>query len=105
MAFTAAVMEPVVVFLKPSGMDNPDAIGPGMAVALITTLYGAIMANLFCLPFADKLNFYSKREIELREIILKGILSIQDGDNPRVVEQKLKTFLPANEREESPEAA
>lgn len=80
-------------------MDDPEAIGPGMAVALITTLYGAIVSNLFCLPFADKLAFYSKREMEVREIILRGILSIQDGDNPRVLEQKLKTFLPPQERE------
>ena len=80
-------------------MDDPEAIGPGMAVALITTLYGAIVSNLFCLPFADKLAFYDKREIETREIILKGILSIQDGDNPRVLEQKLKTILSPSERE------
>ncbi len=79
-------------------MDDPDAIGPGMAVALITTLYGAIVSNLVCLPLADKLAFYSKREVEVREIIVRGILSIQQGDNPRVVEQKLKTCLPADER-------
>jgi chemotaxis protein MotA len=79
-------------------MDNPDAIGPGMAVALITTLYGAIVSNLFCLPFADKLGFYSKREIESREVILKGILSIQEGDNPRLLEQKLNIYLPSAER-------
>lgn len=80
-------------------MDDPAAIGPGMAVALITTMYGALVSNLFCLPFADKLAFYSKREMETREVILRGILSIQDGDNPRVLEQKLKTILPPNERE------
>ena len=79
-------------------MDDPDAIGPGMAVALITTLYGAILSNLFCLPFADKLAFYSKKEIEAREIIVQGILSIQDGDNPRVLEQKLSTNLAPSER-------
>ena len=79
-------------------MDNPDAIGPGMAVALITTLYGAIVSNLVFLPLADKLAFYSKREIEVREIVVRGILSIQQGDNPRVVEQKLKTCLPADQR-------
>jgi len=65
---------------------------------LLTTMYGAIVANLFCLLFADKLAFYSKREIEVREVILKGILSIQDGDNPRVLSQKLKTVLPVSER-------
>lgn len=79
-------------------MDDPAAIGPGMAVALITTLYGAIIANLFCLPFADKLAFYSRREIEVREVVLTGILAIQDGDNPRMVEQKLMTMLPADQR-------
>ncbi|MBT4868253.1 MAG: motility protein A [Planctomycetaceae bacterium] len=86
-------------------MADPDAIGPGMAVALITTLYGAVVANLFCLPFADKLAYYSKKEIELRELILKGVLSIQEGDNPRVLEQKLNMVLPPAERETDAEAA
>jgi chemotaxis protein MotA len=86
-------------------MDNPDAIGPGMAVALITTLYGAIVSNLFCLPFADKLGFYAKREIEVREIVLMGILSIQEGDNPRLLEQKLNIFLPIADRDGDAEAA
>ncbi len=80
-------------------MDDPEAIGPGMAVALITTLYGAIVSNLFCLPFADKLAFYSKREMEVREVIVRGLLAIQEGDNPRVLEQKLKTMLPVSERD------
>ena len=79
-------------------MDDPEAIGPGMAVALITTLYGAIVSNLFCLPFADKLAYYSRKELEAREVILRGLLAIQVGDNPRVLEQKLNTFLPASER-------
>ena len=79
-------------------MDDPEAIGPGMAVALITTLYGAIVSNLFFLPFSDKMQFYSKAELQVREVIKRGILSIQDGDNPRVLEQKLQTFLPLSER-------
>jgi len=79
-------------------MDDPNAIGPGMAVALITTLYGAVVSNMMFLPFADKLAFYSKRELQVREVILRGILSIQDGDNPRILEQKLKTVLPVAER-------
>lgn len=79
-------------------MDDPEAIGPGMAVALITTLYGAIVSNLFFLPFSDKMAFYSKAELQVREVIKRGILSIQDGDNPRVLEQKLQTFLPLAER-------
>ncbi|MEX0717928.1 MAG: motility protein A [Planctomycetaceae bacterium] len=81
-------------------MDDPEKIGPGMAVALITTLYGAVASNMLFLPIADKLAFYSKRELEVREIILKGLMSIQEGDNPRVLEQKLKICLPAAEREE-----
>lgn len=86
-------------------MDDPEAIGPGMAVALITTMYGAIFSNLFCLPFADKLGFYSQRELEVREVIVRGILSIQDGDNPRVLEQKLQTMLPADQRSSDADAA
>lgn len=85
-------------------MDDPEAIGPGMAVALITTLYGALVSNLFCLPFADKLAYYSKREMEVREVVLRGILSIQEGDNPRILEQKLKTYLPVSERADAVQA-
>ena len=79
-------------------MDDPEAIGPGMAVALITTLYGAIVSNLFFLPFADKLAFYSKAELQVREAVVQGILGIQEGDNPRVLEQKLFTMLPQADR-------
>ena len=86
-------------------MDDPSAIGPSMAVALITTLYGAIMSNLLFLPFAEKLAFYSKREIEVREVILRGILSIQEGDNPRMLEQKLITMLPVSQRNIEKKAA
>ncbi|MCG6154514.1 motility protein A [Rubinisphaera margarita] len=86
-------------------MDDPAAIGPGMAVALITTLYGAMVSNIVCLPFADKLGYYSKRELEVREVIVRGILSIQEGDNPRVLEQKLNTFLPVNQRKSDEEEA
>lgn len=87
-------------------MDDPAAIGPGMAVALITTLYGAMISNIIFLPFADKLGYYSKRELEVREVIVRGILSIQEGDNPRILEQKLNTFLPVNQRaKEESEAA
>ena len=86
-------------------MDDPDAIGPGMAVALITTLYGAVVSNLIFLPLSDKLSTYSKQELEVREVILRGILAIQSGDNPRIVEQKLKTALPVPQRSASLRAA
>jgi chemotaxis protein MotA len=79
-------------------MNDPDAIGPGMAMALLTTLYGSLFANLFALPIADKLSQRSDEELMLKTIIVKGVMSIQSGDNPRIVEQKLKTFLPPSMR-------
>ncbi len=81
-----------------NNLATPEKIGPGMAVALITTLYGAVVANVFCLPFAEKLNCLSKEELMEKEIIVRGILAIQAGDNPRVIEQRLKSFFP-EERE------
>jgi chemotaxis protein MotA len=77
-----------------SDMSDPSKIGSGMAVALITTLYGAIMSNVFFIPFAEKLGFINKHEMLSLEIIVRGIMAIQSGENPRVVEQKLNTFLP-----------
>jgi len=79
-------------------MEDPSNIGAGMAVALLTTLYGAIVANVIFLPLADKLGTRSEEEALVKEIIIKGVMSIQAGDNPRVVEQKLSTFLPASAR-------
>jgi len=86
-------------------MDDPAAIGPGMAVALLTTMYGAVVANLFCIPLADKLGFINKRELAAMEIVIQGIMGIQSGDNPRVIEQKLNTFIPPKLRAGSQEAA
>jgi len=74
-------------------LDNPEAIGPGMATALVTTFYGALAANLLFIPIAGKLRVKSGEEILLKEVIIEGILSIQAGDNPRIVEEKLKAFL------------
>lgn len=79
-------------------MDDPAAIGPGMAVALLTTMYGSIFANMFALPIADKLGARNDEELMLKSIVIKGVMSIQSGDNPRIVEQKLKTFLPPSMR-------
>jgi chemotaxis protein MotA len=79
-------------------LGNPESLAPGMAMALITTLYGAIIANLFCLPFAEKLLFLSRQERMGMEIMLRGVLAIQAGDNPRVIEQRLGSFLPEHER-------
>jgi chemotaxis protein MotA len=82
----------LVIMLQ--NMDDPDSIGPAMAVALLTTLYGSMLANLFALPIADKLAKRSEDELLVKSIVIKGVMSIQSGDNPRVVEQKLKSFLP-----------
>lgn len=76
-----------------NAMEDPSAIGPGMAVALLTTLYGSIMANLIFTPLAGKLGNRSDEEMLLKELTITGILSIQSGDNPRVLEQKLTSFL------------
>ncbi len=86
-------------------MSDPSSIGAGMAVALITTLYGAILANVMFLPFAEKLGFINKQELLVMEIIIRGIMGIQSGDNPRVIEQKLNTFVPPKMRTGAQEAA
>jgi len=80
-------------------MSDPSAIGPSMAVALITTLYGAVIANVFAGPIADKLYQNDQQEVMLKTVIIAGVMSIQSGDNPRVVESKLLTYLPPSQRE------
>lgn len=81
-----------------SRLDDPDAVGPGMAVALITTLYGVILANLVFLPLAGKLRLRSMEERLEKELIVEGVLSIQAGENPRIVEEKLLAFLSPDDR-------
>jgi len=85
---------------------NPDTIGKGMAVALLTTLYGAIAANAVVLPLADKLAYFSSAEMLRMEVTVRGVVSIQAGENPRVIKQKLMTFIPPSARpaEEEPGA-
>lgn len=79
-------------------MDDPSSIGPSMAVALITTLYGSILANWICAPVASKLKANNAQEIMIKEIMIEGLLSIQAGENPRVIEEKLKSFLSPGDR-------
>ncbi|MDR2137154.1 MAG: motility protein A [Synergistaceae bacterium] len=79
-------------------LQDVSALGPGMAVALITTMYGSMMANMFSIPIAKKLTARSKKEILSMELMVEGILSIQAGENPRIVEEKLKVFLPPKMR-------
>jgi chemotaxis protein MotA len=93
----------LVIMLQ--NMDDPSRIGPGMAVAILTTLYGALISNAICSPLADRLGKRSAEEILYKTIIIKGVMAIQSGDNPRIVEQKLKTFLPPALRKDSQEEA
>ncbi len=85
-------------------LDDPSKIGPAMAVALITTFYGALTANLIFLPMAGKLKKRNKEEMLVKELILEGILSIASGENPRVMEQKLQVFLSPSHRSVAAEA-
>lgn len=79
-------------------LDDPSSIGKAMALALVTTFYGSLLANFFCNPIANKLAGSSAEEIRLREMMMEGVLSIQSGENPRLMEQKLKTFLSPDQR-------
>jgi len=80
-------------------MDDPSTIGPQMAVALVTTFYGSMIANWLCTPTATKLAQMNATEIRLKEVTVEGLLSIQAGENPRVIEEKLKSFLSPGVRE------
>jgi len=79
-------------------LDDPSKIGPAMAVALITTFYGALMANLLFMPIAGKLKKRDQEETLVKELILEGVLSIAGGENPRIMEQKLQVFLSPKQR-------
>ena len=81
-----------------SNMDDPKKIGPAMAVALLTTLYGAMIANVFALPLAEKLGLRSNEERQIKSMIIDAIAGIQEGRNPRVIEGILMTYLPGSER-------
>jgi chemotaxis protein MotA len=82
-------------------MDDPSTIGPSMAVALLTTFYGSIMANIICMPIAGKLRTRSKEEGLIKEMTIEGVISLSNGDNPRIIEQKLYAFIPPSMREHS----
>ena len=81
-------------------LSSPDAIGGGMAVALLTTFYGALSANLIFIPLAGKLGIYSKAETTVIEMIVEGVCAIAQGDNPTIVREKLQAFISQGRREE-----
>jgi len=80
-------------------MSDPSAIGPAMAVALLTTFYGAVAANLLFMPIAGKLRTRSSEEVLVKELMIEGVICLSNGENPRIVEQKLMAFLAPNHRE------
>lgn len=81
-----------------SNMSDPKSIGPAMAVALLTTLYGAMLATMFALPVSDKLDVRKAEEELNQSLIIDGLLAIQAGQNPRVIEQMLRNYLPEKKR-------
>jgi chemotaxis protein MotA len=82
-------------------MDDPSSIGPAMAVALLTTFYGSVMANLVCIPISGKLKSRSKEETLVKEMVVEGVLSLTRGENPRILEQKMLAFVPPKMRQSS----
>lgn len=81
-------------------LSDSSTIGPNMAVALITTFYGSVLANWICIPVVNKLKVTNAAEIMMKEVVVEGLLSIQAGENPRVIEEKLKSFLKPSTRSE-----
>ena len=82
-----------------ANMDDPKSIGPAMAVALLTTLYGAILANALFGPMSDKLKLRAKEEAMSKSLVIDALLAIQSGQNPRVIDSMLRTYLPESKRE------
>lgn len=88
-----------------SNMEDPKSIGPAMAVALLTTLYGAAIANVFAIPLSEKLGLRSAEEKMIKSMIIDSISGIQEGRNPRVIEGMLMTYLPVSDRNNDEEGA
>jgi chemotaxis protein MotA len=81
-----------------ANMDDPKAIGPAMAVALLTTLYGAVIANAICQPMADKLLLRASEEAMIKSLVIDALIAIQNGQNPRVIDGMLRNYLPESKR-------
>jgi chemotaxis protein MotA len=82
-----------------ANLSDPSSIGAGMAVALLTTFYGAVLANAVFIPLSGKLDIRAKEEMLLRELMIEGIVAIQSGEKPQLIKEKLKGFLPPSLRE------
>lgn len=88
----------LVLMLK--DLNDPETLGPNMALALLTTLYGSLLANLFFIPMASKLALKTEKEIFLKQIIIEGVIGVQSGQNPKILEEKLSAFLSNKELSE-----
>jgi len=86
------------LILMLQNLSDPSSVGPGMSMAMVTTFYGSLFANLFFMPMAGKLKMRSAQEIQFKEMLLMGILSVQAEESPRVIQNKLQSFLPPLER-------
>lgn len=82
-----------------ANLDDPSTIGPAMAIALVTTLYGALMANFLLTPLAGKVSYMSQSSVLYREMIVEGLTALQAGTNPRVIERRLQAFVVTARRE------
>lgn len=80
-------------------LDDINSVGPNMATALLTTLYGSLLVNWLCTPISNKLKANNALEVKMKQVMIEGILSIQAGENPRVIEEKLKSFLSPAQRQ------
>ncbi|MGM7682156.1 flagellar motor protein MotP [Cytobacillus sp. Hm23] len=86
----------LVLMLK--NLNDPTTLGPNMAIALITTLYGSLLANIVFIPLASKLALKTEKEVFLKQIIIEGVIGVQSGQNPKILEEKLSAFLSYKER-------
>ncbi len=84
----------VGLVLMLQNLNDPSTLGPNMAVALLTTLYGSLLANLVFIPMASKLANKTDEEIFIKQIIVEGVIGVQSGQNPKILEEKLSAFLP-----------
>lgn len=88
------------LILMLQNLTDPASVGPGMAMAMVTTFYGSLFANLLFIPMSGKLKMRSEQEVQFKEMLLMGILAVQAEESPRVIENKLLSFLPPGERDE-----
>ncbi len=86
------------LILMLQNLSDPSSVGPGMSMAMVTTFYGSLFANLFFMPMAGKLKMRSEQEIQFKEMLLMGILSVQAEESPRVIQNKLQSFLAPGDR-------